>query len=203
MERCSEMGFRSRLRLESGMRLELDVMWWGARDGVAAWNKAEDQRRMKIKDGGNPEQGEIGDEIEGGSYGLGSRYRMRCRNGMSVCGGVVSLRERSQNWSECSGATSVVQLVVGAKRHPWESDHFLGIIVYNAFLGARMEVTWPIQLGFSKAVDEKGVRAQALGDRFGAERRQTNAETQGGRLDTGYGNLPFLSLPPSLPPSLP
>lgn len=49
MERSSEMRFRSRLRLESGMRLELEVMWWGARDGVAAWNKMEGQRWMKIR----------------------------------------------------------------------------------------------------------------------------------------------------------
>lgn len=33
MERSSEMRFRSRLRLESGMRLELEVMRQGARDG--------------------------------------------------------------------------------------------------------------------------------------------------------------------------
>lgn len=41
MERSSEMSFRSRLRVDPGMRLELDVMWRGARDAVAAWDRSE------------------------------------------------------------------------------------------------------------------------------------------------------------------
>lgn len=44
MERSSEMRFRSRLRVEPGMRLELEVMWRGARDGVAGWDKVEGQK---------------------------------------------------------------------------------------------------------------------------------------------------------------
>lgn len=49
MERSSEMRFRSRLRLESGMRLELEVMQQGARDGVAAWDKVEGKKRMSVR----------------------------------------------------------------------------------------------------------------------------------------------------------
>lgn len=49
MERSSEMRFRSRLRLESGMKLELEVMQQGARDGVAAWDRVEGKKRMHVR----------------------------------------------------------------------------------------------------------------------------------------------------------
>lgn len=41
MERSSEMSFRSRLRVDPGMKLELDMMWPGASDVVAAWDRSE------------------------------------------------------------------------------------------------------------------------------------------------------------------
>lgn len=47
-----EMRFRSRLRVEPGMRLELEVMWWAARDGVAGWDKTKGQKRMNFRNRG-------------------------------------------------------------------------------------------------------------------------------------------------------